>query len=533
MSNSNIINNISNINNISTENIENINLTEYNPSNYIKYILLFVISTFSIFFIWKYYNNKTKNNKKKSKNEKSNISIYNDDLNDNYYYDKEKINDNNIYNSNKNNKINNDLINSKFENNIEEKYNSNHKNKRHINRKKNKNKNQQFEDIPQNNKIEKNDDVDIELIKSIGYINAQIQEEPQIGLNNIGATCYMNSTLQCLSHTTKLTNYFLASYNQNYINSDANIFSKSYLEVLKKLWIKKYNNYKDNYSPNEFKNILSQLNPLFEGIAANDAKDLVQFILEKLHSELNKNINNINENNMNINQYDEQQVLGCFIEDFKNNQSIISDIFYGITETKTECLSCKQKNQMNNIFNPVYTYNFQIFNFIIFPLEEIRKTKSIINNFNYNEVNLYDCFDYYEKEEIMQGENSMWCNICRQNAPAKYSSIIYSSPEYFILILNRGKGNIYNVKLNFLEIIDIGRYVKMKGRNNLTYQLYAIVTHLGPSSMAGHFIAFCKSPIDNMWYKYNDGLVDLIGNSFNDIPNFGCPYILFYERQGL
>ena len=33
-----------------------------------------------------------------------------------------------------------------------------------------------------------------------------------IGLNNIGATCYMNATLQCLSNTKKLTEYFLNNY---------------------------------------------------------------------------------------------------------------------------------------------------------------------------------------------------------------------------------------------------------------------------------------------------------------------------------
>ncbi len=29
------------------------------------------------------------------------------------------------------------------------------------------------------------------------------------GLNNIGATCYMNATLQCLSNTKPLTEFFL------------------------------------------------------------------------------------------------------------------------------------------------------------------------------------------------------------------------------------------------------------------------------------------------------------------------------------
>ena len=70
---------------------------------------------------------------------------------------------------------------------------------------------------------------------------SSIQEEPKIGLNNIGATCYMNATLQCLSHTKNLTNYFLSSRGQKAINSGDNQLSKLYLEVIKKLWLKKYN----------------------------------------------------------------------------------------------------------------------------------------------------------------------------------------------------------------------------------------------------------------------------------------------------
>ena len=352
------------------------------------------------------------------------------------------------------------------------------------------NNNKDFNDKNNNNICNQNE---LDLIDSIGYISAKINEEPKIGLNNIGATCYMNATLQCLSHNIKLTNYFLSPKHENFIKSDENILSKSYLEILKRLWIKQYNNNKSNYSPNDFNN-----------------------------------------NFMNINQNNEQEVLKYFLNDYqKNHCSIISDLFYGVIETKTECLQCKQRNQMSGIFDPLYSYNFQIFSFLIFPLEEVRKLKSEINNFYYNEVNLEDCFYYYEKEEIMQGDNQMWCKYCRENTQSKYCTLIYSSPEHFIIILNRGKGNIYNVKLNFKEIIDISKFVCIKMSQNLIYQLYAIVTHLGPSSMSGHFIAFCKSPIDNMWYKYNDSLVDMIGINFNDIHDFGCPYILFYERQGL
>ena len=43
-----------------------------------------------------------------------------------------------------------------------------------------------------------------------------------IGLNNIGATCYMNATLQCFSNTKNLTDFFLNSYKQKQENLIAN-----------------------------------------------------------------------------------------------------------------------------------------------------------------------------------------------------------------------------------------------------------------------------------------------------------------------
>ena len=53
-----------------------------------------------------------------------------------------------------------------------------------------------------------------------GKINGLIALNNQptlVGLNNIGATCFVNSTLQCLSQTKELTNYFLNKSNRNKI----------------------------------------------------------------------------------------------------------------------------------------------------------------------------------------------------------------------------------------------------------------------------------------------------------------------------
>ena len=105
-----------------------------------------------------------------------------------------------------------------------------------------------------------------------------------VGLDNIGATCYMNATLQCLSNTTALTDYFCTKY--KYIKEDkSKLMSNEYYIVIQNLWNRE--NHKKSYPLNSFKNVLSQLNPLFQGINANDSKDLINFLLERFHKELN------------------------------------------------------------------------------------------------------------------------------------------------------------------------------------------------------------------------------------------------------
>ena len=80
------------------------------------------------------------------------------------------------------------------------------------------------------------------------------------------------------------------------------------------------------------------MNYLFEGVQANDSKDLINFLLEQLHTELNiisEKINN-NENNsnaMNI-QTDKNKLYELFLNNYKTNyNSIISDSFYGSIQT--------------------------------------------------------------------------------------------------------------------------------------------------------------------------------------------------------
>ena len=148
-----------------------------------------------------------------------------------------------------------------------------------------------------------------------------------------------------------------------------------------------------------------------------------------------------------------------------------------------------------------------------------------------NRISLYECFFYNEKSVYFTGDNRNYCNICKQLFDSIYTSKIFVSPNVLVLILNRGKGNIYDVKLDFPETIDISPFVLLKDMPQMIYNLYGVITHIGESGPNAHFIASCKSPIDKKWYRYNDAIVSPITNIQKEVIEFGTPYILFYEKN--
>ena len=83
------------------------------------------------------------------------------------------------------------------------------------------------------------------------------------------------------------------------------------------------------------------MNSLFQGVQANDSKDLINFLLEQLQTELNiisEKINN-NENNATMNiQKNKNKLYELFLNNYKTNyNSIISDSFYGSIQTQSIC----------------------------------------------------------------------------------------------------------------------------------------------------------------------------------------------------
>ena len=384
---------------------------------------------------------------------------------------------------------------------------------------------------------------------------------PLIGLENVGATCYMNATLQCFSNIDLLTSYFffhqldIMQSNKDYTLAD------EYLKVLLNLWNPNIDKNKRYYAPYDFKQRLGEKNPLFSGVSANDSKDLILFMLEEQHKDLNnisennyinndpssnksnninynenKNLNpiydlmNNNNNALSINnQTEEIKIYYEFITDYNNqNNSIIKDIFYGLQESITICSNCKIK-----------LYSFAIINLLIFPLEKVRQylLQNSQNPFSY--VTLENCFQYYTFPENLIGENQLYCNKCKNQYDAQTFNIIYKHPKVLIIILNRGQGLQFNVPFNYPKNFMLNNYINMNNNpnyknvnKNIEYELISIITHMGESGQSGHFIACAKSPVDKNWYLYNDSIVTGCENPLNifgSATTSSVPYVLFYQ----
>ena len=349
------------------------------------------------------------------------------------------------------------------------------------------------------------------IVNSYQYLNNfNYQILPcRAGLDNIGATCYMNATLQSLCNIPKLQNYFLY-YNDLYQKPGA-ILSKAFGDVMRNLYDRNKN--KVSYAPKHFKEIISEMNPLFKGVAANDSKDLILFLLEKMHEELNTPIN-----------YNPEPGISNVLMDFRKgyysvNCSILQQTFIHEVQSIVKCCNCGFE-----------VINYNAYNFIIFPLEKIREQKSQIQSQGFYEVTLNDCFELQQMKEYLQGQNVVYCNGCKQQCVAENYTILNTCPEILIIILNRGKGIQYQVNFDFPMRLDLFDYVIEKNKNT-QYELISVIVHTGGSDMSGHFFAYCKSNIDKKWYRYNDSMVDMLDDNYQfTIKNYGLPYVLFYQN---
>uniref|UniRef100_A0A4W4HPA5 Ubiquitin carboxyl-terminal hydrolase n=1 Tax=Electrophorus electricus TaxID=8005 RepID=A0A4W4HPA5_ELEEL len=164
------------------------------------------------------------------------------------------------------------------------------------------------------------------------------------GLSNLGNTCFMNSALQCLSNSTPLTEYFLEDQYEAEINRENPLgmrgeIAEAYADLVKQMWLSR----SSYIAPRTFKTQVGRFAPQFSGYQQQDSQELLAFLLDGLHEDLNR---------VKKKPYlalrdaegrpDEIVAKEAWTNHRLRNDSIIVDIFHGLFKSTLVCPECSK-----------------------------------------------------------------------------------------------------------------------------------------------------------------------------------------------
>ncbi|XP_057312637.1 ubiquitin carboxyl-terminal hydrolase 4-like isoform X2 [Hydractinia symbiolongicarpus] len=166
------------------------------------------------------------------------------------------------------------------------------------------------------------------------------------GLNNIGNTCFMNSTLQCLSNTTPLTKFFLSNTYKHELNPTNPLgmhgnIAEAYADLIHNIWSGQNN----SITPRQFKMEVGRFAPRFSGYQQQDSHELLAFLLDGLHEDLNRvKQKPYIELKDDEGRPDEVVAAEAWKNHSKRNDSIIVDYFHGQFKSTVACPVCEKKS---------------------------------------------------------------------------------------------------------------------------------------------------------------------------------------------
>eukprot|EP00980_Cylindrotheca_fusiformis_P009690 scaffold2141_cov120-Cylindrotheca_fusiformis.AAC.25 len=336
-----------------------------------------------------------------------------------------------------------------------------------------------------------------------------------IGLRNLGNTCFINSSLQCLSATIPLTDYFLGFDYRSEINRDNFLgtggkLATSYAELMKKMWL----GTKSTVEPIEFKEQLGIFAPQFSGYRQHDSQELLSFLLDGIHEDLNRVMSKpyIEDKDCDGTR-DESDAIESWKNYLKRNKSLVVDLFQGQLRNTCRCLTCGHKN-----------IRFEPFMYLSLPI-------------NSNCRSLEDCIDDYLQEETLEGAEQWYCGRCETLVDATKKIDLWILPPILIVHLKRFRyndgGNVGSKNEAAIEYPimqwDLKSRVKSKGSTYPMYDLYAVSNHMG-SLGGGHYTALALNRFDDAWYEFNDSSYRCVEESIH-MDHTKSAYVLFYNRS--
>ena len=327
------------------------------------------------------------------------------------------------------------------------------------------------------------------------------------GLANLGNTCFMNTTLQCLSHTYAFNDFLDNSENQKKIQKKPeSLILMEWNKLRNMMWSEDC-----IISPGGFLGAVQKVakikkKMLFTGFAQNDLPEFLNFIIDCFHTSIMREVNmNINGNIITNKDKIAKECFTMMKNMYKKEYSELLDIFYGIHVSNT-------KGDNNEILGS----NPEPFLMLDLPIPKESR-----------QLNIIDCFNVYTKNEELE-EKNQYINDDGKRVLSK-QILFWSLPSILIVTLKRfnNAATKDDTFVDFpLEDLDLSKYIIGYDKDSFKYDLYGIGNHRG-GVCGGHYYAYVKTPNES-WYEFNDSSVKKIDIS-NKVSSEA--YCLFYRKK--
>jgi ubiquitin C-terminal hydrolase len=345
--------------------------------------------------------------------------------------------------------------------------------------------------------------------ENVPYSFSRYKKASRTTLINLDDTSYLNSVLQFLATSKSFSNYFVNPKNIKYFIDNMNSVPLAFVfyRFFSHVYPYPETNEQERYNPETLLKVLGVLNKIYDSKRRRNPNDLVLFILNFLHKELNL----IHTHYLTCDSYtDKQQAINDFLGNYnKSNKSIISFNFIWFEIKSEKCTQC----------------NIEFYSLKSYETLELDLSNYYTKNYNMP-LTIAKCLEFQG-----YGQQKFFCKNCNNYCISNISTKIYSTPYYLVFSLNReNANNLVKVPFFVEEKIELRNFIEFN-QSFSKYELQAVVSISLKEN--NKYVCFGKSPVDQVWYLYNDekcadGNINTVLNLNNNNQGY-VPCILLYK----